>query len=168
LFSNGYLYVLVTFVLYVFILDCVLQNCGQTSLAYLTAATHGLEEEAQQIKEGLEEGTRLPEVMPGAQLLMPPPPIMQTETNWPLLTVSKGFFEGIKAVRGGGLGGLPGAAGPAAAAASSALAIDESAMDTDAAGGAWGDDDEAGDDEFRDAENDVAAADGDEDGGELL
>ena len=37
----------------------------------------------------------LPEVLPGAQLLKPPPPIMQTEANWPLLTVSKGFFEGI-------------------------------------------------------------------------
>ena len=145
------------------------QNCGQTSLAYLTAATHGLDEEAQQIKEGLDEGTKLPEVMPGAQLLMPPPPIMQTETNWPLLTVSKGFFEGIKAVRGG-LGGLPGVGGgPAVVAAGSALAVDESAMDTDAAvaSGGWGDDDDGVEDEFKDAETDGVAADGDEDGGML-
>jgi hypothetical protein len=31
----------------------------------LTASTHGLTEEAEAIKEGLEEGTKLPEVMPG-------------------------------------------------------------------------------------------------------
>ena len=39
--------------------------------------------------------TQLPEVHPNAKLLIPPPPIMQAESNWPLLTVSKGFFEGI-------------------------------------------------------------------------
>ena len=38
---------------------------------------------------------QLPEVHPNAKLLQPPPPIMQTESNWPLLTVTKGFFEGI-------------------------------------------------------------------------
>ena len=43
-----------------------LQNCDQTSLAYLTAVTHGLLKEADGIKEGLEEEIRLPEVMPGA------------------------------------------------------------------------------------------------------
>jgi len=135
-------------------------------LAYLTAATHGLEEEAAAIKESLDEGTRLPEVMPDAQLLTPPTPIMLTETNWPLLTVSKGFFEGIKTVRGG-LGGLPGAAGPAVVAPASALAVDESAMDTDAAGGGW-DDEDAADDEFKDAEDQVAAGEGDEDGGDFF
>merc|ERR1719211_808437 len=72
----------------------ILQTCGQDSLAYLTAKTHGLEEEASAIKESLPEDVQLPEVAPGAQLLTPPAPIMQTETNWPLLTVSKGFFEG--------------------------------------------------------------------------
>ena len=40
---------------------------------------------------------QLPEVHPDAKLLQPPPPIMQTEANWPLLTVSKGFFEGMAA-----------------------------------------------------------------------
>jgi coatomer protein complex subunit alpha (xenin) len=134
----------------------------------LTAATHGLDEEAEAIKESLEEGTRLPDVMENAQLLRPPPPILQSETNWPLLTVSKGFFEGIKAVRGG-LGGLPGAgSGPAIAAPASALAIDESAMDTDAAGGGWDDDEAGGDDEFKDAENEMEGGEGNEDGGQIL
>jgi hypothetical protein len=40
---------------------------------------------------------QLPEVHPDAKLLQPPPPIMQTEANWPLLTISKGFFEGMAA-----------------------------------------------------------------------
>jgi coatomer protein complex subunit alpha (xenin) len=40
---------------------------------------------------------QLPEVHPSAKLLQPPPPILQTETNWPLLTISKGFFDGISA-----------------------------------------------------------------------
>ena len=38
---------------------------------------------------------QLPEVHPNAKLLQPPPPILQTEANWPLLTVSRGFFDGI-------------------------------------------------------------------------
>ena len=41
--------------------------------------------------------TQLPELHPNAKILQGPPPIMQTEANWPLLTVSKGFFEGMAA-----------------------------------------------------------------------
>lgn len=43
------------------------------------------------LAEGLEE---VPEVDPNAQLLMPPTPILR-DNNWPLLTVSKGFFENL-------------------------------------------------------------------------
>merc|ERR1711936_1186958 len=72
----------------------VLAGCGQTSLAHLTAATHGLQEEAEKIKEGVDtEKTPLPSPAPGARLLQPPPPIAQSEQNWPLLTVSRGFFD---------------------------------------------------------------------------
>ena len=63
----------------------VLRGCGQKSLAYLTAATHGLDEEAEQLKDEV-----APEVDPKAVLLQPPPPIKQCEENWPMLTVSKG------------------------------------------------------------------------------
>lgn len=131
----------------------ILKNCGQSSLAYLTAKTHGLDEEAESIKETLDDQSPLPEVMPGAQLLQPPPPIMQTETNWPLLTVSKGFFEGIKAVRGGIQTG--GSAKPTVVGAASALDMGD--VDVEAAGGGWEDeDDNAGldddDQNFEDAE----------------
>ena len=94
------------------------------------------------------EEADLPEVLPGAALLKPPPPIMQTEANWPLLTVSKGFFEGIKAVRGG-----TGPGQPVVQAAPSALDIGDEAMGE--AGAGWDDDEDdvglADDDEFADA-----------------
>ena len=78
--------------------------------------------------------------MPNATLLKPPPPICQTESNWPLLTVSKGFFEGIKAVRGGA--GVSG--GPAKGPVSSALVMEDDDDIATAGGKGWGDDEEEG------------------------
>uniref|UniRef100_U5EW24 Coatomer subunit alpha n=1 Tax=Corethrella appendiculata TaxID=1370023 RepID=U5EW24_9DIPT len=79
----------------------ILKNCRQTSLAYLTAKTHGLEEEAEQLAEEIQtDGKDLPECNSNAKFLRPPVPIQQAETNWPLLTVSKGFFEGTMMSRG--------------------------------------------------------------------
>lgn len=103
----------------------ILQSVGQRSLAYLTAATHGLEEEAEQIKASFAPDEKLPEVNPNAVLLQPPVPIMQQETNWPLLTVTKGFFEGAMAAKGkaGIVGG--------------ALAAED--VDVIGTEGAWGD-----------------------------
>lgn len=77
----------------------ILKNCGQTSMAYLTAATHGLEGEAEQLKGVLLEGkegdeSSLPRVNKEARFLRGALPIRQCESNWPLLTVSKGFFDG--------------------------------------------------------------------------
>lgn len=37
---------------------------------------------------------------PEARLLQPPAPVLPLDTNWPLLTVSKGFFEGSIAGKG--------------------------------------------------------------------
>uniref|UniRef100_A0A8C7Z830 Coatomer subunit alpha n=1 Tax=Oryzias sinensis TaxID=183150 RepID=A0A8C7Z830_9TELE len=112
----------------------ILKNCGQKSLAYLTAATHGLDEEAEALKETFDpEKETVPEIDPDAQLLQPPPPINPLDTNWPLLTVSKGFFEGA----------IPGKGGQMAAD-----------LDMEAAGGeGWGDDAELNMDEdgFMDA-----------------
>ena len=133
----------------------------------MTAKTHGLEEDASKIQEAYEaqgdddKRPPLPEVMPNAKLLKPPPPICQTESNWPLLTVSKGFFEGIKAVRGGG--GVTG--GAAKSAVSSALVMeedDDTAADTNKG---WGDDEDGfGSDGEVEMEGEKAAGDG-SDGG---
>ena len=35
--------------------------------------------------------------------MLPPQPVIQIEDNWPLLTVSKGFFEGAIAAKGSDL-----------------------------------------------------------------
>lgn len=71
------------------------------SLAYLTAATHGLQEEAEDLKTAFDpENEKLPEVNPDAVLLQPPVPITQQESNWPLLTVTKSIFEGAVTSRG--------------------------------------------------------------------
>ncbi|CAF4864256.1 unnamed protein product, partial [Rotaria sp. Silwood1] len=70
----------------------LLRQCNQKSLAYVMAATHGLDEQAEQLKESLDE--KVPEINPNAELILPPCPISQQESNWPLLAVSKGFFEG--------------------------------------------------------------------------
>eukprot|EP00061_Rhincodon_typus_P008334 g30855.t1 len=81
----------------------ILKNCGQKSLAYLTAATHGLDEEAESLRATFDpEKETVPEIDPDAKLLQPPPPIMPLDTNWPLLTVSKGYFEGSIAPKGKG------------------------------------------------------------------
>ena len=69
----------------------ILEESGQTALAYLTAATHGLTEDAERLAESLPEP---PALEPNAMLLLPPTPILKDD-NWPLLTVSKGFFENL-------------------------------------------------------------------------
>ena len=66
-------------------------------MAYATAATHGLSEEAERLADGLED---VPELDDNARLLLPPTPILK-EDNWPLLTVSKGFFENLVATNKG-------------------------------------------------------------------
>lgn len=120
----------------------ILKNCNQTSLAYLTAKTHGLEEDATQLAETITSaGKDLPEVNPNAMFLRPPVPIQQAESNWPLLTVSKGFFEGTMMSRG-------------AATVHQALAATETVAEAADEDG-WGvDDDLKDDDKFEDAKDD--------------
>ncbi|XP_047126355.1 coatomer subunit alpha isoform X1 [Hydra vulgaris] len=73
----------------------VLKQVGQGSLAYLTAATHGLTEECAEIQTLFNlDPEKLPAINPNAKLLRPPVPILLNEGNWPLLAVSKTIFEG--------------------------------------------------------------------------
>ncbi|KAJ8268561.1 hypothetical protein COCON_G00137330 [Conger conger] len=124
-------------------------NSSEKSLAYLTAATHGMDEEAEALKETFDpEKETVPDIDPEAQLLQPPPPINPLDTNWPLLTVSKGFFEGAIAAKG----------------KAGQMAAD---LDMDAPGGeGWGEDAELQLDEdgFMDAQE-VVDDGGKEDGG---
>ena len=94
------------------------------SLAFLTAKTHGLEEEAEALHAMFDPEEKLPDVNPNAQLLQPPPPIVRSEENWPLLTVTKGFFEGAMS-RG--------------KAGATTTMVADVAMDEGDVGGDWGD-----------------------------
>jgi len=72
----------------------VLKEVGQTSLAYLAAATHDYTDEAENLKAELEaKNQHIPPVDPNAHRLQPPPPIQQMDENWPLLTVTRGLFD---------------------------------------------------------------------------
>eukprot|EP00245_Coleochaete_scutata_P006026 TRINITY_DN20136_c0_g1_i1.p1 TRINITY_DN20136_c0_g1~~TRINITY_DN20136_c0_g1_i1.p1 ORF type:complete len:1228 (-),score=277.17 TRINITY_DN20136_c0_g1_i1:960-4643(-) len=79
----------------------ILEEAGHVPLAYVTAATHGLSEAASKIAPDL--GDRTPTVPPesATQLMLPPTPVLR-EDNWPLLVVSKGFFEGAMLEGGAG------------------------------------------------------------------
>lgn len=74
----------------------LLQDVGQIPLAYMTAKSHGLTEKAEAILAAAgktEADIELPEVP--EQLATPAKPVTSLEDpNWPLLTVSKSFFEG--------------------------------------------------------------------------
>jgi coatomer protein complex subunit alpha (xenin) len=122
----------------------ILENAGHHALAYLTAATHGMKEDAERLEAVLvEAGIAVPEVTEGEEIapLTPPKPIIVGD-NWPLLTVSKGFFEGV----------LSGEV--------DASAYAEGGFD-DEAGAGWGDDldiDLGGDDDKEKEEDPLAAA----------
>ncbi len=68
----------------------------------MTAATHNIVSEAERLEEQFGENEILPRIDHNARLFQPPAPIGQQESNWPLLTVSKGFFEGAMAARNAG------------------------------------------------------------------
>ncbi|KAI9500721.1 Coatomer, alpha subunit [Coemansia spiralis] len=75
-----------------------LRDAGQHALAYLTAKTHGLNEEAEAIRAaaGIEESDIVGLPNPNAaKLLQPATPIISSpELDWPQLHVTKGVFDG--------------------------------------------------------------------------
>ncbi|VDP67766.1 unnamed protein product, partial [Schistosoma curassoni] len=91
----------------------LLRNCGQKPLAYLTSATHDLQQETKELEEQLtalslqsvpvdSNVSFVPEIDPNASLIMPSPPILRadkitegkpSETDWPLLSIQLDFFE---------------------------------------------------------------------------
>ncbi|KAK2585183.1 hypothetical protein KPH14_009895 [Odynerus spinipes] len=77
----------------------ILRNSGQASLAYVTEKIHGISNEDDDIQYSSMQD-ELSALEQGATYLRPPVPIQQAENNWPLLTVSKGFFEGAMMSRG--------------------------------------------------------------------
>lgn len=96
-------------------------------------------------------GEELSSLEKGALYLRPPLPVQQAENNWPLLTVSKGFFEGAMMSRG-----------KSQVAAALAPTEDENSATADG----WGNDEELGiDEEGEEGANAETAAEGEESAG---
>ncbi|KAJ2160859.1 hypothetical protein GGF46_001916 [Coemansia sp. RSA 552] len=116
----------------------VLHESGQHALAYLTAKTHGLSEEAEAIRAAAEidQADIVDVKMDGAPALqLPPTPIIAApELDWPQLHVSKGIFDGKFNFGDKSAGPQPGQSRVADLAAA--------AVDGDDAGGAWDIDDD--------------------------
>lgn len=67
----------------------VLEEVGQLPLAYLTASSHGLVEEADRLKGLIESvGQQVPSLSCKSELMQPPTPILRAD-NWPLLVIPK-------------------------------------------------------------------------------
>ncbi|KAG2226220.1 hypothetical protein INT45_003365 [Circinella minor] len=115
----------------------LLKDVDQLPLAYLTAKSRGLTEEAENILAAAgksEEDIKLPTATTSStDLPTPPKPVIQLEDpNWPLLTVSKSFFEGAFAKEHQQNGAINSVAAPS-------FGYDDG--DIEEASGAWGDDD---------------------------
>ncbi|GAX83376.1 hypothetical protein CEUSTIGMA_g10801.t1 [Chlamydomonas eustigma] len=130
----------------------ILEESGQLPLAYVAATTHGLQEDTDRLAQAL--GDDLPELPSAAQLMLPPAPILK-EDNWPLLTVTKGFFE-LLAAKGRAEAAASKSSGGAAAPAMVG-GLEEGALD----GAGWG-----GDDDLDLGGGAEAGAGGDEEGAE--
>lgn len=120
----------------------LLQEVGQLPLAYMTAKTHGLTEQAEAILAAAgktEADIELPE-MPD-QLPSTPKPVTQLEDpNWPLLTVSKSFFEGAFVQQQQQQQSQK----PGAPISAPSFNYDDQIDNIEEAGGDWGDDDDLG------------------------
>ncbi|PAA58782.1 hypothetical protein BOX15_Mlig017424g3 [Macrostomum lignano] len=118
----------------------VLRACGQTGLAGLTAAAHGLQEAEPGAADDPATGPPTVTPPPNASLLQPPCPLRSQDSNWPLLTVTKDFFEA--AMRARGAGGTAGAAAAAVASAGPASAVAAVEVEEAEVGSGWGDDED--------------------------
>lgn len=122
----------------------LLQDVGQLPLAYMTAKTHGLTEQAEAILAAAgktEADIELPE-MPD-QLPSTPKPVTQLEDpNWPLLTVSKSFFEGAFVQQQQQQ--QQQSQKPGAPISAPSFNYDDQIDNIEEAGGDWGDDDDLG------------------------
>ena len=109
-----------------------LKESGQLSLAYATALSNGMKEQAQEIADNIENKELLKEAIPApdAMKMTPPRPILH-DGNWPLLTVSKGFFETLAT--------KDAERSRSAAAAAAAADIEKINLSS---GGGWGDEEE--------------------------
>ncbi|KAI7861924.1 coatomer protein alpha subunit [Spinellus fusiger] len=107
----------------------VLTEVGQWPLAYLTATSHGLTEQAESILAAAGKTKEEIEMPVLSEVPSLPKPVTQLEDpNWPLLTVSKSFFEGAFSSERSGTHPM----------AAPTFSYDEQIDDIENAGGDWG------------------------------
>ena len=73
----------------------VLEEVGQYALAYVTAATNGLTEEAERLSKVLSDsGATIPTLPTNPQLMMPPTPVQSAgqQSNWPEVEIERDVF----------------------------------------------------------------------------
>lgn len=122
----------------------LLQDVGQIPLAYMTAKSHGLHEQAQSILAAAgktEEDIELPNNQVSDDNSTRAPGLLKSvsplqDHNWPLLTVSKSFFEGVFAANNNNQQKNN------APTPIPAFTYDEGIDNIEEAGGDWGADDE--------------------------
>eukprot|EP00002_Diphylleia_rotans_P021045 TRINITY_DN4090_c0_g1_i4.p1 TRINITY_DN4090_c0_g1~~TRINITY_DN4090_c0_g1_i4.p1 ORF type:complete len:1144 (-),score=254.36 TRINITY_DN4090_c0_g1_i4:279-3710(-) len=124
----------------------ILAEAGLLPLAYTLARISGLEQETQMLSQHLPE---VPEniIRHDPKCILPPIPILH-DSNWPLLTVSKGYFDGP----------TPDSSSHVAAASSSIQYTEEEEGEA----GAWGEDLKIGDDGVEEGAVTEATGDGEE------
>lgn len=131
----------------------ILKEGGQLSLAYITACTNGMAEEAASLEQELGPDN-LPSLPDPSQVkpMRPPTPILH-ETNWPLLTVSKSFFETLAS--------KDAERSKTVAQAAASQVVED--IDLSAAADAWGDEDDLDLGDERAADSNVDHLEGEED-----
>ena len=81
----------------------VLEEVGQYALAYVTAATNGLHEDAERLSKLLSDsGASVPTLPANPELMMPPTPIQSAvqQSNWPEVEIERDVFaEAVKAAQ---------------------------------------------------------------------
>jgi coatomer protein complex subunit alpha (xenin) len=79
----------------------VLEEVGQYALAYVTAGTNGLEEDAQRLAKLLSDaGASVPELPKNPQLMMPPTPVQSVQSDWPEVEIERDVFaDAVKAAQ---------------------------------------------------------------------
>ena len=71
----------------------ILEEVGQLALAYVTAGTAGLDDEAEKLRKRIEDaGGIVPPLPTNALLMMPPVPVLQNQQNWPEVEVEQDVF----------------------------------------------------------------------------
>jgi len=129
-----------------------LEITGQLPLAYLTAKTHGLHEDAERIKSRLEsrladqEDAAAPididaclQAAPNARMMLPPLPLLKNEEGtWPLLAPARGPFDAFLYAAGAGDGSSALALGATSYVPDESAEIDALADE----GSGWADEDD--------------------------